>query len=104
MGHRLTQRRIPAHTRQQDFTEFLQALTTARVVMEVGTHSAWVPEVIAGCGHEMLVANPRLMDGSKRRKRKSDRIDATGWPGWGAWIRSRCTRFSTAVGRCARTW
>ena len=33
-------------------------------------------EVISGCGHEVLVANPRLMDGSKRRKRKNDRIDA----------------------------
>ena len=27
-------------------------------------------------GHEVLVANPRLMEGSKRRKRKNDRIDA----------------------------
>ena len=27
----------------------------------------------------MLVANPRLMEGSKRRKRKDDRIDAKKW-------------------------
>ena len=46
------------------------------MVVEVGTHSAWVQEVISGCGHEVLVANPRLMEGSKRRKRKNDRIDA----------------------------
>jgi transposase len=46
------------------------------VVIEVGTHSAWVQEVIAGEGHEVLVANPRKMEGSKRRKRKNDRIDA----------------------------
>jgi len=44
--------------------------------MEVGTHSAWMQEVIAGEGHEVVVANPRLMEGSKRRKRKNDRIDA----------------------------
>ena len=44
--------------------------------MEVGTHSPWMQEVIAGEGHEVLVANPRLMEGSKRRKRKNDRIDA----------------------------
>jgi transposase len=50
-------------------------LNAARVVVEVGTHTAWVQEVISGCGHEVLVANPRLMDGSKRRKRKNDRID-----------------------------
>jgi transposase len=35
-----------------------------------------VQEVICGGGHEVLVANPRLMEGSKRRKRKNDRIDA----------------------------
>jgi transposase len=63
-------------TTQVDVAEFFQILTPARVVIEVGTHSAWVQEIIAGCGHEVLVANPRLMEGSKRRKRKNDRIDA----------------------------
>ena len=63
-------------TTQQDFAEFFQALNGARVVVEVGTHSPWVREVIQSCGHQVLVANPRLMEGSKRRKRKSDRIDA----------------------------
>ena len=63
-------------TTQEDLAEFFQALNAARVVFEVGTHSPWVQEVIGGCGHEVLVANPRMMDGSKRRKRKNDRIDA----------------------------
>ena len=63
-------------TTQEDVKEFFQALTAARVVVEVGTHSAWVQDVISEWGHEVLVANPRLMEGSKRRKRKSDRIDA----------------------------
>ena len=63
-------------TTQEDVREFFQALTVARVVIEVGTHSAWMQEVITEWGHEVLVANPRLMEGSKRRKRKSDRIDA----------------------------
>ncbi len=63
-------------TTQQDFAEMFQSLSSARVVIEVGTHSAWVEEVIGDCGHEVLVANPRLMEGSKRRKRKNDRIDA----------------------------
>ena len=63
-------------TRRQEVTEFFQGLAKSRVVVEVGTHSAWVGEVIAGFGHEVLVANPRLMDGSKRRRRKNDRIDA----------------------------
>jgi transposase len=63
-------------TTQADVAEFFQGIAPARVVIEVGTHSAWVQESIAGCGHEVLVANPRLMEGSKRRKRKNDRIDA----------------------------
>ena len=63
-------------TRKQETTEFFQGLATSRVVVEVGTHSAWVREIIAGFGHEVLVANPRLMEGSKRRRRKNDRIDA----------------------------
>jgi len=46
------------------------------VVIEVGTHSAWVREVVVSCGPEVLVANPRRMDGMKRGKRKNDRIDA----------------------------
>jgi transposase len=63
-------------TTQPDVAEFFRALNAARVAMEVGTHSAWVREVICSYGHEVLVANPRLMEGSKRRKRKNDRIDA----------------------------
>ena len=63
-------------TTPEDFATFFQGLNAGRVVVEVGTHSAWVQEVIRGYGHEVLVANPRLMEGSKRRKRKNDRIDA----------------------------
>jgi transposase len=33
-------------TTQEDVREFFQALTVARVVIEVGTHSAWVQDVI----------------------------------------------------------
>ena len=73
-GETLTEGQL--RTTQEDVRVFLQALTVARVVIEVGTHWAWVQDVITEWGHEVLVANPRLMEGSKRRKRKSDRIDA----------------------------
>ena len=73
-GEKLTEGELP--TTQQDFAEFFQSLAAARVVMEVGTHSAWARDVVASCGHEVLVANPRQMEGPKRRKRKNDRIDA----------------------------
>jgi len=63
-------------TTREDLAAFFKALAAARVIIEVGTHSAWVREVVVGCGHEVLVANPRLMEGTKRRKRKNDRLDA----------------------------
>jgi transposase len=63
-------------TRRQEVGEFFQGLTASRVVIEVGTHSAWIREVIAGLGHEVLVANAQRMEGRKRRRRKNDRIDA----------------------------
>jgi transposase len=63
-------------TTKQHLAEFFKGVNTARVVIEVGTHSAWVRDVICRCGHEVLVANPRFMDGAKRCKRKNDRIDA----------------------------
>jgi transposase len=73
-GEKLTEGEL--QTTQSDFAEFFESLAAARVVMEVGTHSAWARDVVAGCGHEVLVANPRQMEGPKRRKRKNDRIDA----------------------------
>src|SRR5437660_9936098 len=51
-------------TTPQEVAEFFQGLNAARVVLEVGTHSAWIRDVICSFGHEVLVANPRLMEGS----------------------------------------
>jgi len=63
-------------SKPEDVGEFFAGVAGSRVVMEVGTHSAWMREVIVGLGHEVLVANARRMQGSKRRRRKNDRIDA----------------------------
>ena len=73
-GETLTEGQL--RTTAQEVGEFFQGLNAARVVLEVGTHSAWIRDVLCSCGHEVLVANPRLMEGSKRHKRKNDRIDA----------------------------
>ena len=73
-GETLAEGQFP--TRGEEVTEFFQGMAISRVVVEVGTHSAWVQEVIAGLGHEVLVANPRMMEGAKRCRRKNDRIDA----------------------------
>jgi hypothetical protein len=48
----------PLQMRQEEIAEFFHGLPPTRVVIEVGTHSAWVQEIIAGKGHEVLVANP----------------------------------------------
>jgi transposase len=80
-GERLAEGQL--RTTEDDVATFFQGLNAARVVMEVGTHSAWVQEAIRGCGHEVLMANPRLMEGSKRCQRKHDRIDANKLARWG---------------------
>jgi hypothetical protein len=52
--------------------ECVPTSTTARAAF-----NPWKKLAKSSCvEHEVLVANPRLMDGSKRRKRKNDRIDA----------------------------
>ncbi len=90
-------------TRRQEVGEFFQGLAISRVVIEVGTHSAWVREVIAGLGHEVLVANAQRMEGRKRRRRKNDRIDAAKLARLGRVDRNRCTRFNIAAPKSART-
>jgi transposase len=47
-----------------------------RVVMEAGTHSPWVSRAIEQLGHEVVVANPTLVYGPRRRKKRNDRMDA----------------------------
>ena len=41
-------------TSPQPIGEFFKGLCRSRVVIEVGTHSAWVRDVVAGIGHEVL--------------------------------------------------
>ena len=90
-------------TRRQEVGEFFQGLAISRVVFEVGTHSAWVREAVAGLGHEVLVANAQQMEGSKRRRRKNDRIDAAKLARLGGSIRNRCIRFNIAALKSVRT-
>jgi len=48
-----------------------------RIAIEAGTHSPWVSRVLEeGCGHEVLVANPRKTRLIYTNKRKTDEIDA----------------------------
>ena len=50
---------------------------TSRVVIEAGTQSQWVAELLDALGHEVVVANPCAL-GDKKTRRKNDRNDAMG--------------------------
>src|SRR5712664_757061 len=56
-------------TTRQGMREFFSARAKARVVLEVGTHSRWVSELLKSLGHEVVVANPR--------DRKSTRLNSS---------------------------
>lgn len=46
------------------------------IVIEAGSHSPWVSRLLEGLGHDCLVANPAALASGKRRKKKSDKVDA----------------------------
>jgi transposase len=47
-----------------------------RLVLETGAHSPWISRLLAECGHEVLVANPRQVRLIAHSDSKSDRTDA----------------------------
>jgi transposase len=71
----IIEQRTLANTR-----EGLQRLSkkypTARIAMEVGSHSPWMSRLLSELGHEVLVANPRKMRAIYTNDRKSDEVDA----------------------------
>lgn len=58
------------------FGAFLAAQPRSRVILEVGTHSPWMCRLAQKAGHEVFVANPRMLGFITKNNRKSDRIDA----------------------------
>lgn len=56
--------------------EYFGRLERCRVVLEAGTHSPWVSRVLEELGFEVVVANPALVYGPRRRRKRNDRIDA----------------------------
>ena len=51
-------------------------LAPARVVLEAGPRSPWLSRLVAGLGHEVIVANARQVALIARNQRKTDRRDA----------------------------
>ena len=58
------------------FRKYFVAISSALVVIEVGPHSRWASDLLAGLGHEMLVANAGRVSLIHQSDRKNDRLDA----------------------------
>ena len=62
-------------TTRTSFKKHFAKFSAARVVIEAGSHSHWVNELLTELGHEVIVANPAAL-GNKRQRRKNDKRDA----------------------------
>lgn len=58
------------------FEERFAGLPRCRIVLETGTNSNWVHDVLVKQGHEVVVANARKVRAISANERKSDRLDA----------------------------
>ena len=58
------------------FEDRFAGLPRCRIVLETGTHSNWVHDVLVKQGHEVVVANARKVRAISANERKSDRLDA----------------------------
>ena len=66
----------PGATTPSGLTKALRRYPSARVVLEVGTHSPWVSRLLGGMGYDAIVANPWRVRRIAGLDDKSDRIDA----------------------------
>lgn len=53
-----------------------KGLDRHRIVIETGTHANWVHDLLAGFGHEVVVANARKVRAISANERKCDELDA----------------------------
>jgi transposase len=76
-----------------------------RIAIEAATHSPWVSRVLEGCGHDVLVANPRKLRLIYANRRKTDEVDALRTSLlWRVWIRGSCIRSSTGTKTLRLIW
>jgi transposase len=58
------------------FERYFTSKTAMKIVVETGTHSAWVSQLLEACGHEVIVANARAIKLVYGNTRKHDQLDA----------------------------
>jgi transposase len=63
-------------TSERGFQRAFGSRERMRVALEVGTHSAWLSDVLEASGHEVLIANPRDLQRITKNNCKNDRNDA----------------------------
>lgn len=73
-GEILEETEIP--TSMPGYTRYFKRQEPALVTCEVGSHSAWIEIVLRDCGHDVIVANPREIEGMRKRNHKTDKRDA----------------------------
>jgi len=73
-GEILEETEIP--TSVPGYTRYFKRQDHALVSFEVGTHSAWIEIVVRDCGHDVIVANPREIEGIYKSNHKTDKRDA----------------------------
>lgn len=69
-------RRDRLNMTQGSVTAWANRQPKCRVVMEAGTHSRWVSEIVKSAGHEVFVGNPRSLALIYKAQDKSDTNDA----------------------------
>jgi transposase len=69
-------RRASVRTTPEGIRGYFGDRPRCRVVLEVGTHSPWIARQLEALGHEVIVANPSAVYGTRRRKRRNDAMDA----------------------------
>jgi len=73
-GEIVEEGRVP--TSDAGLTRKFRALERHRIVIETGTHSNWVHDLLVGMGHEVVVANARKVSAISANERKCDELDA----------------------------
>lgn len=63
-------------TRAKELQQLYGSLGRVRMVLETGTHSAWISRLLSAMGHEVIVANSRELHMIFKSKKKRDRVDA----------------------------
>lgn len=61
---------------REAFSELVADYPGARIAIEVGTHSPWISDHLAGTGCEVFVANARKLRAIYENERKCDELDA----------------------------